>query len=216
MGSRTTTPTTPGTPVIPVTPVTLAMVSILVAAGLGALGWSLEPENAVHWARRMFGLPALWGFLEFAQYRGQDRSAAARGVMRWHRLMVAGLGLMMTMDMGFELAISTDLLGAHWARTGQSIQGVFFGAGLAIWGNFLPTVASPWSLAEQPFDWQRVHRFVGWIAALSGIALMAVWLSLPMEEARAASAWIIGPFVVLSLGRKLVSLLAAGPRTSPA
>ena len=87
---------------------------------------------------------------------------------------------------------------------------------IAIWGNFLPTVASPWSLEAQPFDWQRVHRFVGWIAALSGIALMAVWLSLPMEEARAASAWIIGPFVVLSLGRKLVSLLAAGPGTSPA
>ena len=59
------------------TPVTLAMTSVLIVACLGVLGWSLEPENAGQWARRIIMLPALWGFLEFAQYRGEDRGERA-------------------------------------------------------------------------------------------------------------------------------------------
>ena len=189
------------------TPVTLVMTSVLIVACLGGLGWSLEPENAGQWARRIIMLPALWGFLEFAQYRGEDRGHAGEAIMRWHRLMIAGLGLLTIVDSSFQLAISTDLLGPHWARIGQSMQGVLFGTGLAVWGNFLPTIPSPWSLETQPFAWQRVHRFVGWVATLAGIALAVVWMVLPEEGARFVSARIIAAFVVLALGRKLISVI---------
>ncbi len=190
------------------TPATLALVSLLVVASLGAFGWSLEPENGAQWAFRIFALPALWGFLEFAQYRGEDRGAAGGAIMKWHRLFIAGVGLMITLDLGFHLAISIDLLSADWATTGQSVQGVCVGVGLTIWGNLLPTLASPWSLEEQPFAWQPVHRFVGWVATLSGIALVLVWLVLPVEEARAASAGILGTCFLLGIGRKLVSVVS--------
>ena len=190
------------------TPTTLALVAVLVVASLSVLGWSLEPENAAQWARRMFMLPALWGFLEFAQHRGEGRTGAGEAIMNWHRFMIAGVGLLTTMDSGFHLAISTGVLDADWAPIGQSIQGVYFGAGLTVWGNLLPTIPSPWSFEDQPFAWQRVHRFVGWVATLCGIALVVVWTFLPVQEARFASARIIAVFLVLGLGRKLVSVMA--------
>jgi hypothetical protein len=200
--------------------VILATVSVLVVGGLSLWGWLLEPEKSAQWVRRAFMLPALWGFLEVAQHRGEDHGAAGAAIMRWHRLMIAGIGLLTTMDSGFEVAISTGLLDSDWARTGQSLQGVLFGAGLAVWGNFLPTIPSPWSLETQPFAWQRVHRFVGWVATLTGIALVVAWLFFPVPEARFASARIIPAFVVLTVGRKLISVLATPvapplPRSSP-
>ncbi len=198
------------------TPATLASVSILVVAILGGLSWFLEPEDGAHWAFRIFLLPALWGFLEVAQYRGEDRGSAGAAIMKWHRLMIAGVGLLITVDLGLQLAISTDLLGADWAQTGQSVQGILFGAGLTIWGNLLPTVGSPWTFEEQPFAWQRVHRFVGWVAMLSGIALVCVWVVLPVEEARVATARILAACFVLALGRKLVSVVASFRATSAA
>jgi len=70
---------------------------------------------------------------------------------------------------------------------------------------------SPWGLADQPFDWQRVHRFVGWTVSLGGFAVILVWLVLPLEEARAAVPIIVILALGLSFGRKLVSL-ASPPR----
>jgi hypothetical protein len=186
----------------------LALVSILVVASLGAVGMTLEPENATRWIFRMLMLPALWGFLEVMQHRGNDSGGSGNEIMKWHRLVIAWVGLMTTMDLGRELLVSTDILDADWAPIGQSIQGVLYGAGLTVWGNLLPTIPSPWSSEDQPFAWQRVHRFVGWVATLCGIALVVVWMFLSVSDARLASAGILGVFLVLSLGRKLVSVLA--------
>ena len=190
------------------TSVTLASMSVLIVASLGIVGFYLEPENPARWVFRIFMLPALWGFLEVAQYQGKDRGRAGQEIMRWHRLVIAGVGLMTTLDLSRHLLISTELLGAEWAPLGQSLQGVFFGAGLTVWGNLLPTIPSPWSVEKQPFAWQQVHRFVGWVATLCGLALVMVWLFLSVKEARFASAWILGVFFVLSLGRKLVSVVS--------
>ncbi len=189
------------------TPARLALASVLAVACLGVVGIYIEPESARQWTFRILMLPTLWGFLELAQHRGEDGGPAAE-IMNWHRVVIAGMGLMTVVDLGFHLLISTELLGAHWDRISQSLQGVFFGAALTIWGNLLPTVPSPWSFRTQPFAWQRVHRFVGWVATLCGIALVIVWLLLPVEEARLASARILGVFLVLGLGRKLVSVVS--------
>ena len=86
----------------------------------------------------------------------------------------------------------------------------------AIWGNYLPKQLSPWSLEDEPFDWQRVHRFCGWVASLSGIALVMVWLVLPLDGAKRATAGILLAFVVLCLARKLISLAThSPPRPNP-
>ena len=90
---------------------------------------------------------------------------------------------------------------------------ILFGLGMVVWGNYLPKLMSPWSVEDQPFDWQRVHRFIGWGASLCGIAFVAAWLLLPLDEARSASLIILGLAAGLALTRKLLSLAATARRS---
>ena len=84
---------------------------------------------------------------------------------------------------------------------------------MAVWGNYLPKLMSPWQPDEEPFDWQRVHRFVGWACTIGGIGTMLTWVTLPIDRADAWEPAIVGGVVVLSLGRKLYSLAThSGPR----
>ncbi len=193
-------------------PLTLATLSVLVVAGLGVLGWSLDPEHSARWAGMALLLPGLWGFIELAQFRGEDR-AAADAIMNWHRRVIAWVGMLIAVGVSFQLAISVDLLDADWGPIARRIKGVIFGIGMVIWGNYLPKGLSPWRLEDEPFNWQRVHRFAGWVATLGGIALVMVWLVFPLERARLASVGLVGTCVVLVLWRKLLSLAARSRAT---
>ncbi len=192
-------------------PLALAGLSVLIVAGLGIWGWTVDPEHPSRWAFIVFSLPAFWGFVELCQ-GGTRRD---RGIMQWHRLVVAGVGLMMAVKVGFQLAIATGLLDADWAPIVRRTSGVMLGSFLAIWGNYLPKSPSPWSAEEEWFDWQRVHRFAGWVASLSGIALVVVWLMLPVPTAKIATLGITATFAVLGVGRKFISVAAYSRRQPP-
>lgn len=192
-------------------PLILAMLSVLVVTCLGAWGWAVEPERASRWAFIVFVLPAFWGVLELFQ-RGTGRR---KEIMNWHRSVVAAVGLMIAVKIGSQLAIATGLLDAEWGPIARRISGVLFGFLLAIWGNYLPKIISPWRAEEEWFDWQRVHRFAGWTATLSGIALVVVWLAFPLEVARLAAVAITATFFVLGVGRKFISVAAYSRRQSP-
>ena len=122
---------------------------------------------------------------------------------------------MMAVKVGFQLAIATGLLDADWAPIVGRTSGVMLGLLLAIWGNYLPKSPSPWSAEEEWFNWQRVHRFAGWVASLSGIAVVVVWLALPLATAKLATLGITVPFVVLVAGRKFISVAAYSRRQPP-
>ncbi len=188
----------------------LAGLSVLIVAGLGVWGWSVDPEHPSRWAFVVFFLPALWGFVELFQ-GGRRRET----IMNWHRYVFAGAGLMLALKVGSELAISTGLLDADWAPISRRIWGVTFGSLLAIWGNYLPKVLSPWSEEEQWFDWQRVHRYAGWLASLSGVALVVAWLAFPLPEARVTTSGICVALAVLGVGRKLISVAEYSRRQEP-
>ena len=185
-------------------PLTLAWLSVLLVISLGVLGWSLFPESSSNWALVVISLPALWAFLEIvhAGHAGQREES----IIEWHRAVMAWVGLVIAVAIGFELAIATELLGNEWEPVARRTRGVMFGAGLAIWGNYLPKLLSPWSVEDAPFDWQRVHRLAGWLATLAGVALVLVWLALPIASARQASIGIVIAFSTLTLGRKLMSI----------
>ena len=188
-------------------PLVLAWLSVLVVAGLGIWGWFLYPEYTSRWAFAVFVLPALLAFIELTfSWRTDLRDVSA--IIDWHRYTIAWVGMVMALKAGFQLAISADLLDASWVPIGQRIRAIIFGVGMVIWGNYLPKNLSPWSLEDEPFDWQRVHRFVGWVASLGGIAFVMVWLVLPPESARLASIGIVGTACVLAAGRKLISVVA--------
>ncbi len=191
-------------------PLTLAWLSLLVVAGLGVWGWSVDPEHASRWAFVVLFLPAFWGFVELFQ-GGRRRQR----IMNSHRSVVAGIGFVLAVKVGFQLAIATDLLHANWGIIARRMGGVMFGSFLAVWGNYLPKILSPWSAEEEWFDWQRVHRFGGWVTLVSGIALVIVWLAFPLEAARAASSSITITFVVLIVGRKFISVAAYSRHRPP-
>lgn len=186
---------------IRVRPWVLAIVSVIVVAVIGIWGWSMAPDRAFRWAFVVFFLPVLWGAVELLQ----GGCGRRREIMDWHRLVIAGVGLLMAFKVGGQLAILTGWMDAGWGPIIRRAAGVLFGLFLAIWGNYLPKLISPWRPEEEWFDWQRVHRFVGWVATLCGIALMVVWLALPLESAKPAALVIVVAYMVLGVGRKFLS-----------
>ena len=196
---------------------TLAWLSVLLVAGLGIWGWSLDPDRAARWAFVIFALPALWGFIELAMFSRTDLAQREAGaILNWHRSVIAGVGLWIAVGEGLQMAVAAELLPADWGPIGLRIKGILFGVGMVLWGNYLPKGLSPWNVADEPFDWQRVHRFVGWVASLGGIALVIVQLTLPLQEARLAMFGIVATVCVLMGGRKLMSVAAYSRRQPPA
>jgi|TARA_B110000116_G_scaffold269949_1_gene286946 hypothetical protein len=127
--------------------------------------------------------------------------------MDWHRIVFAWAGLVMASRIGVELAVATDLLDPVWGPISQRARWIITGASLAVWGNFLPKVLSPWRPEDEPFDWSRVHRFAGWLFTVAGVAVVAVWLVAPHpDQAKVLSRAILGTAAVLGVGRKLMSL----------
>jgi hypothetical protein len=126
----------------------------------------------------------------------------------------AAVALFLALRMGLRLGFELELLPPDWIPAARRGAGALGGALLAVWGNFLPKLLSPWPHGQQPFDWQRVHRFAGWVATLSGIAVAFVWLALSLDAAKPASGGILLTFCVLVIGRKLFSL-AKPPRHQP-
>lgn len=192
-------------------PMILALLSVLLVAALGAWGWAVSPERPLRWAFVVFFLPLLWGLMELLQ----GGSGRREEIMNWHRSVIAALGLIMALKVGFQLAIAWGLLDAQWGPVARRLSGILWGLFLAIWGNYLPKLVSPWRREEEWFDWQRVHRFAGWTAVLCGIALVAVWLALPLQAAKLATIGITATFCALGIGRKFLSVAEYSRRPAP-
>lgn len=193
---------------------TLAWSSVVLLVGVGLWGATVDPGRSARWVFIALFMPALWAYVEFAQGGGLRRERAA--IMNWHRIVFAWTGLVMTSRVGVELAIATELLDPAWGPIAQRAWGIIIGASLAIWGNFLPKVLSPWRPEDEPFDWSRVHRLAGWLFSVAGVAVVGVWLVEPQpDQARFLSRVIVGTVAVLAAGRKLMSLASPPVRRPP-
>jgi hypothetical protein len=87
--------------------------------------------------------------------------------------------------------------------------------GFIVFGNYLPKFPSPWPVRTEPFDWQGVHRFCGWVFLLGGVAVTAAWLLLPAAQAAQAGSSVVVAIAVLAVGRKFVSLATRGRSSAP-
>jgi len=189
--------------------VTAAMTLMM---SLAMWSWAVGIDHAM---RRLFtGLVmlALWGFVEWQVPRQCAVRGSGAGVIRWHRAVFATIGLFMATSHGVRLAFELQSIGPEWVPVARRSLNIVAGGLMAVWGNYLPKLMSPWQPDEEPFDWQRVHRFVGWAFTIGGIGVMLAWLRLPIDRANDWEPAIVGSVVVLSLGRKLHSLATySGP-----
>ncbi len=129
------------------------------------------------------------------------------------RALMAWTGFMISLQICFRLAIATGLPADAWRATAHRLLGIVLGVGMVLFGNALPTLRSPWPYDDQPFAWQQVHRFVGWIFVLSGLAVIGSRLFLAEAAANRAVVVILGVTVVLTFERKFASIISLGRRT---
>lgn len=184
----------------------LAAAAMTLMMALATWSWAVGIDHAL---RRLFtGLVmlALWGFVEWRVPRQCAVRGSGAGIIRWHRAVFATIGLFVATSHGVRLAFELQAIDLDWAPVARRGLNIVVGGLMAVWGNYLPKLLSPWQPEEEPFDWQRVHRFVGWVFTIGGISMMLAWLTLPIDRANEWDSAILGSVVVLSLGRKLYSL----------
>lgn len=192
---------------------TLVAAAMILMMALATWSSAVGVDHAV---RRLFtGLVplALWGFVEWRAPRQCAVRGSGASVIGWHRAVFATIALFIATKHGVRLAFELQFIDTEWVPVARRSLNIVAGGLMAVWGNYLPKLMSPWQPEEEPFDWQRVHRFVGWAFTIGGIGLMLAWLTLPIDRADAWEPAIVGSVLVLSLGRKLYSLAThSGPR----
>ena len=188
----------------------LAVASVTVLVGVAMWGFLVDPVPGIRWLFLATGLPLMWGYVEVALTQGHGESGAS-AIITFHRFTIAWAGLLLASQFGFPLATSAGLLDIGWVSTGRHFSGVLLGAGLVVFGNHLPRLASPWRQEDEPFEWQRVHRFAGWVFVLGGLGVAGSWMILPASQAAGIAMFILGLTGALACGRKLISL-ASHPR----
>jgi hypothetical protein len=165
---------------------------MLLLVGVALWGWTVDPGRPAQWLFVMLFVPALWGYVELAQGGQRSRERAV------------------------ELAVVSGLVDASWGPVAHQARWIITGASLAVWGNFLPKLLSPWPPEDEPFDWSRVHRFAGWLFMCAGATVVGVWLVVPdPDQARFLSRVILGIAITLGVGRKLMSLASPSARHPP-
>ncbi len=195
------------------TPQVLLTLALASSAAVAAWGFWIDPDRPWRWLLLGGVLPVLWAYVKRAQVRGDDPEVGA-ALMVFHRYVLAFAGFMLTSRVGIRLAVHEGLLDPTWLSTGRRLGALMMGVGMILFGNFLPTLRSPWSLAKQPFEWQQVHRFAGWTLVLGGLGVIASWTFLPLASADRASVLIVVLACLCTVGRKLASLTtrSLGPR----
>lgn len=192
-----------------------AVVGVAALGLVACWGAAVRPEAWPAWLLTATILPAMWAYVEVAQVRGPDKSVGQR-IMTLIRGSIAWAGLMLGLRLGLRLAIHGGLLSEAWQAIGQQLLGLFLGGGMILFGNALPTLRSPWPYHHQPFAWQQVHRFAGWVFVLGGLAVSGVWLTMPGPSAVRTTAVVLAMTAVLSVGRKFASFFSSrqGPIVS--
>jgi hypothetical protein len=182
-----------------------AVAAVLATAAAAIWGFRVDPTPALRWFLVGTFLPALWAYVEFAQVRGTDPDGGA-DIMTLHRYTIAFAGFMLSSQIALRLMVHEGLMDPELLPTGQRLQWLAKGTGMVVFGNLLPTLKSPWPYRQQPFAWQQVHRFVGWLFVLGGFGVIASWTFLATESARPASLLICTIVFTLALVRKFASV----------
>jgi hypothetical protein len=181
--------------------------SFLLSAMVGVLGWTLYPARS-GWLM----VPAVYFLMLTIDLLNRgwvraDREDAFRQTQFAMRMFATATALVGAVSMLGAIAMGEDLLDKAWASSMRNTTGLVGPLVLIVMGNFIPKLPSPWAHAEEPFDWQGVHRFAGMVMMLAGLICLAGRVLLPIEDARALVRAVMFTMAILVVGRKWYSLL---------
>jgi hypothetical protein len=192
-------------------PWTLPAAGIALAVGFGLAHWANDPDPTVHLPFGAFLMGALWLFFEWVTARSEsDRPEAALEIRNFQRTVFMVAALYTAVFSALKFAADAGLLTESLRIAAIRGMGTSFGLLMAIWGNFLPKLLSPWRRSEEPFDWQGVHRTVGWLVSLAGLTIAIAWLALPL-----APAWTLSKIVFIGVGVLAVGVKFYSVATHP-
>tara|TARA_R110002050_G_scaffold188601_2_gene323236 strand:+ start:339 stop:953 length:615 start_codon:yes stop_codon:yes gene_type:complete len=192
----------------------LVLLTVVILTGLSVWVTAVRPNKVC-----VVVIPAVVCIAGILVFELHARTLSRR-VAESHRLLVrsyafGGGALVMVLGPGMKLAVASGVLDAAVVPVARQIGGVVFGLALMGFGNFLPKLISPWRVAEEPFDWQGVHRFCGRMFMVAGAVVIWVWLAWPAPAASPATLVAFGLAALLSVGRKFYSLATwRGPAES--
>jgi hypothetical protein len=181
--------------------------AIGLAAAIGLARWAFRTGEEVGPPYGIVILAAMWVYIEVVHASEGDDRPEATAIRSWHRVVLAAIALYVAVGSGLALAADLDVLGHESLPAARRFMGFTAGVMLALWGNFLPKLLSPWRTQDEPFDWQGVHRVVGWLASLAGVAVALVWVALPLDQATSTSKLLLGTVFGLAVLFKLYSLM---------
>jgi hypothetical protein len=188
------------------------LVALASAAGLGVVDWRVSAAGGEGLEPGPFVLAAFWLLVEWRMMDGDPSEPTAREIHMWHRVVFAALGLFIASVHAVGIGVELGVVREVWLPSVRRSLGMTAGIMVAMWGNYLPKLVSPWPPHDEPFDWQGVHRIVGWTASVGGIAIAVGWLALPFETAATVSRWVGVGVGVSALGIKLGSVVTHSVR----
>jgi hypothetical protein len=155
----------------------LAVAMMALPVIFGAALWYLRPDRAWLCIICMLVLPAAWAL------KARFKHAEARS-----RILYAMIfsGLVITIQLRVSLAAALGLVEEPTVHAlGDRLTNVLAGLFVVFLGNQLPKMLTPLSGARwDAATIQSVRRRIGWTHVLSGLALVVVWLLLPVPLAR--------------------------------
>ncbi|MEZ6096295.1 MAG: hypothetical protein R3C03_19055 [Pirellulaceae bacterium] len=96
----------------------------------------------------------------------------------------------------------------------RRMVGILFAISMMLFGNYLPKLSSPWRYADEPFDWQGVHRFAGMAFTVVGLVMALGWCFLSVDLAKRLTVVVVVASSIAVISRKWFSLATWRPKGS--
>jgi hypothetical protein len=179
---------------------TLAPMALMIAAGVSAANWYLQPERTAAWAATTVFLAIAMAVFLIVRARGGDERGQARFQSVAQAIVFAGLIACVTLSARLALTLGLVDDVDRSRRATMAIVGAFF----IFLGNAMPKTLTPLSaLRCDPAQAQAFQRFAGWLWVLTGVAFAAVWLAAPIAVARPLSLLVLAAAMLALLTRIL-------------
>ncbi len=153
---------------------TLAFGGVTVAGALAATWAVLMPGKLGLALVGGLTIPVFWGLLELT---ARDGKATIRTA-------AAGAAAIIALFLGLRVAQALEWVGSDEGRFSIRLFGMTSGLVLAFFGNRIPKILERFDPTVDLARRQAFQRMAGWVFVLTGLTAAAIWLILPVDQAK--------------------------------